>query len=76
MVRVAATDPDTTGDLRYSISDAGNTGGSLFRVDEATGRIYVADGATDAEGRLVKSRRKYSFGVKVTDGKYQDTAEV
>ena len=71
-----ATDPDTIGELRYTISDKGNTGGVLFRVDEVTGRIYVSDGAADSEGRLIKSRRRYNFGVKVTDGKYQDTAEV
>ena len=76
VAQVEATDPDTIGKLRYTISDKGNTGGVLFRVNEVTGRIYVSDGAADSEGRLIKSRRRYNFGVKVTDGKYQDTAEV
>ena len=45
-------------------------------INATSGQIRVGDKAITSNGALVKSRRKFTLGVSVTDGKFTSTAEV
>ena len=45
-------------------------------INATSGQICVGDKAITSNGALVKSRRKFTLGVSVTDGKFTSTAEV
>ena len=62
--------------VTYSIRADKNGHSDLFRVDAETGQVFVGDKATNSNGGLIRSRRRYTFGVGVTDGVHTDSAEV